>query len=44
MAGTANDHGEIMEAMIGRDITRASRLMSEHIQTITDIVLEQYVE
>jgi GntR family transcriptional regulator, carbon starvation induced regulator len=44
MAGTANDHSDIMEAVIGRDIARASRLMSDHIQAIADIVLEQYVE
>jgi DNA-binding GntR family transcriptional regulator len=43
MAGTASDHGDIMEAVIGRDISRASNLMSDHIQAITDIVLEQYV-
>lgn len=44
MAGTASDHGDIMEAVIGRDIAWASKLMSGHIQAITDIVLEQYVE
>jgi GntR family carbon starvation induced transcriptional regulator len=44
MAGTASDHGDIMEAVLGRDIARASKLMSDHIQAITDIVLEQYVE
>jgi GntR family carbon starvation induced transcriptional regulator len=44
MAGTASDHGDIMEAVLGRDIARASMLMSDHIQAITDIVLEQYVE
>ena len=33
-----------MEAVINRDIESASRLMSDHIQAITDIVLEQYVE
>jgi hypothetical protein len=30
--------------VLGRDIARASMLMSDHIQAITDIVLEQYVE
>jgi GntR family transcriptional regulator, carbon starvation induced regulator len=44
MAGTASDHWDIMEAVISRDINRASKLMSDHIQAITDIVLEQYVE
>ncbi len=44
MAGTASDHGDIMEAAMSRDINRASKLMSDHIQAITDIVLEQYVE
>ena len=44
MAGTANDHWDIMEAAISRDISRACMLMSDHIQAITDIVLEQYVE
>jgi DNA-binding GntR family transcriptional regulator len=44
MAGTAIDHEEIMEAVIGRDIERAVRLVGEHIQNITDVVLEQYVE
>ena len=44
MAGTASDHWDIMEAVIGRDVSRASRLMSDHIKAITDIVLEQYVE
>jgi len=44
MAGTASDHSDIMEAVIDRDILRASKLMSDHIQAITDIVLEQYVE
>jgi len=44
MAGTASDHGDIMEAVLGRDIARASQLMSDHIQAITDIVLGQYVE
>jgi GntR family carbon starvation induced transcriptional regulator len=42
MAGTASDHGDIMEAVLNRDIIRASKLMSDHIQAITDIVLEQY--
>ncbi len=44
MAGTASDHGDIMEAAMSRDINGASKLMSDHIQAITDIVLEQYVE
>lgn len=44
MAGTASDHWDIMEAVIDRDVSRASRLMSDHIQAITDIVLEQYAE
>jgi GntR family transcriptional regulator, carbon starvation induced regulator len=44
MAGTANDHEGIMEAVISRDIDRASKLINDHIQAITDIVLEQYVE
>ena len=44
MAGTANDHWDIMEAVLSRDVISASRLMSDHIQAITDIVLEQYVE
>jgi GntR family carbon starvation induced transcriptional regulator len=44
MAGTASDHGDIMEAVLSRDIARASKLMSDHIQAITDIVLGQYLE
>jgi GntR family transcriptional regulator, carbon starvation induced regulator len=44
MAGTASDHEVIMEAVISRDINRASNLISDHIQAITDIVLEQYVD
>lgn len=44
MAGTASDHGDIMEAVLERDSARAASLLSDHIQTITDIVLEQYVE
>jgi GntR family transcriptional regulator, carbon starvation induced regulator len=44
MAGTASDHCDIMDAVISRDIQRASKLMSDHIQAITDIVLEQYAE
>jgi DNA-binding GntR family transcriptional regulator len=42
MAGTASDHGDIMKAVTSRNINRASKLMSDHIQAITDIVLEQY--
>jgi DNA-binding GntR family transcriptional regulator len=44
MAGTASDHEDIMEAVISRDVSRAATLMSDHIQSITDVVLEQYVE
>jgi GntR family transcriptional regulator, carbon starvation induced regulator len=44
MAGTASDHWDIMEAVIRRDVNSASRLMSDHIQAIANIVLEQYVE
>jgi DNA-binding GntR family transcriptional regulator len=44
MAGTASDHGDIMEAVMNRDVSRAATLMSDHIQNITDVVLEQYVE
>ena len=44
MAGTANDHWDIMEAVIGRAVARGSKLVSDHIQAITDIVLEQYAE
>jgi GntR family carbon starvation induced transcriptional regulator len=44
MAGTASDHGDIMKAVTSRNINRASKLMSDHIQAITDIVLEQYSE
>jgi GntR family transcriptional regulator, carbon starvation induced regulator len=44
MAGTANDHWDIMDAVLGRDVSCASRLMGDHIQAITSIVLEQYVE
>jgi GntR family transcriptional regulator, carbon starvation induced regulator len=44
MAGTASDHDEIMDAAIERDILRAAALVDNHIQNITDVVLEQYVE
>jgi GntR family transcriptional regulator, carbon starvation induced regulator len=44
MAGTASDHDAIMEAVIRRDAARAGALVSDHIQSITDVVLEQYVE
>lgn len=44
MAGTACDHQDIMEAVVSRNVGRARALMSNHIQSITDIVLEQYVE
>lgn len=43
MAGTAGDHEEIKDAAIRRDVKRASMLIEEHIQRITDVVLEQYV-
>jgi GntR family carbon starvation induced transcriptional regulator len=43
MAGTAGDHEEIKDAAIRRDIKRATFLIQEHIQSITDVVLEQYV-
>jgi GntR family carbon starvation induced transcriptional regulator len=44
MAGTAGDHDDIMEAVIRRDAARAAALVGDHIQKITDIILEQYVE
>ena len=44
MAGTASDHDDIMEAVVERNIDRATALVSDHIQDITDIVLEHYVE
>jgi GntR family transcriptional regulator, carbon starvation induced regulator len=44
MAGTASDHDDIMEAVIQRNTDRATALVSDHIQDITDIVLEHYVE
>jgi GntR family transcriptional regulator, carbon starvation induced regulator len=43
MAGTAGDHEEIKDAAIRRDIKRATMLVEEHIQRITEVVLEQYV-
>jgi GntR family transcriptional regulator, carbon starvation induced regulator len=43
MAGTAGDHEEIMDAAIRRDVNRATELIREHIQSITQVVLEQYV-
>jgi GntR family transcriptional regulator, carbon starvation induced regulator len=44
MAGTAGDHDDIMEAVIRGDAARATALVGDHIQKITDIILEQYVE
>lgn len=43
MAGTAGDHEEIKNAAIRREAKRATALIHEHIQNITDIVLELYV-
>ncbi|MDB5604491.1 MAG: hypothetical protein JWP25_1391 [Bradyrhizobium sp.] len=43
MAGTAGDHEEIKDAAIRRDVKRATMLIEEHIQSITDVILEQYV-
>jgi GntR family transcriptional regulator, carbon starvation induced regulator len=43
MAGTAGDHEEIMDAAIRRDVKHATMLVEEHIQSITDVILEQYV-
>ncbi|WP_213771819.1 FCD domain-containing protein [Bradyrhizobium sp. dw_78] len=42
MAGTAGDHEEIKDAAIRRDTRRAVALIRQHIQSITDIVLERY--
>ncbi len=43
MAGTAGDHEEIKNAAIRRETKRATALIRDHIQNITDIVLEQYI-
>ncbi len=43
MAGTAGDHEEIKNAAIRRETKRATALILDHIQNITDIVLEQYI-
>jgi DNA-binding GntR family transcriptional regulator len=43
MAGTAGDHEEIKDAAIRRDTKRAMALIRDHIQDITEVVLEQYV-
>lgn len=43
MAGTAGDHEEIMDAALRRDTKRATMLIDEHIQSITDVILGQYV-
>ncbi len=43
MAGTSDEHSDIMEAVLMRDAKRAAALIGDHIQSITDIVLGQYV-
>lgn len=42
MAGTAGDHEDIKNAAIRRETKTATALIRDHIQNITDIVLEQY--
>jgi DNA-binding GntR family transcriptional regulator len=42
MAGVSGDHEDLRDAAIRRDVRRATELLREHIQAITDVVLEQY--
>jgi GntR family carbon starvation induced transcriptional regulator len=41
-ADSGSDHDQIMEAVIGKDVLRATALLSDHIQGITDLVVKRY--
>jgi DNA-binding GntR family transcriptional regulator len=42
MIGTAVDHGEIMNAVLDKDSSRAIVLIRDHIETMAEVVLRQY--
>lgn len=42
MAETSSEHQDIMDKVIGKDEAGAVKLITEHIQNITAVVLEQY--